>query len=257
MFISNDYFQSIANGEIDGQLKADVCGLNIDIDSPVTAGEPIWYHFPVGASAFTAPTTARLHNIVSTAAADDGAPAGTGAWTVLVTGLDASYTIVEETVTMNGTTNVATTTAFTFIYELRVLTGGTGRTNAGNITAVAQTDLTLSCAMEAGLSRSSSSIFMVPAGYNCFVRGYSCAMANTNSNASTEVLLRYKPFGADTVWTEINTTMLSSTANTNSERVFSAPLKFEEKTMIQGFGKASTNNTRVQCSYTAILQSTT
>lgn len=75
-------------------------------------------------------------SLVSSSTADNGvsSPAGTGARTVLIYGLDANYDAITETVTLNGTTPVTTTKVFTGINRMVVTSAGTGRKNAGAIT---------------------------------------------------------------------------------------------------------------------------
>ena len=89
-------------GEDPSILAVNKFGRNTDVDS--AAAEDVWD----GGGIWVAPTAARVHNLVSADAADDAA--GTGAQTVLVTGLDGTWTETSETVTMDGITPVATTT---------------------------------------------------------------------------------------------------------------------------------------------------
>lgn len=70
--------------------------------------------------------------VASTDANDTAA--GTGARTVTVTGVDEDFAVVTETVTLNGTTEVALASSMMLPYRLRVATSGTtGVANAGTI----------------------------------------------------------------------------------------------------------------------------
>jgi hypothetical protein len=60
---------------------------------------------PVGDLSYAA---AALQMTVSSSSASDTS-AGTGARTVLITGLNANYAVISESVTMNGQTAVTTT----------------------------------------------------------------------------------------------------------------------------------------------------
>lgn len=87
----------------------------------------------VRGTTYTEPTTSAQRSIVSTSASD--AAAGTGARTVELTYFDSSgngpYT---ETITLNGTTAVNTvSTTICYIEKMRVVTAGTGGSNAGTI----------------------------------------------------------------------------------------------------------------------------
>jgi hypothetical protein len=70
---------------------------------------------------------------VASTSANDVDTTGTGAWSVLVIGLDASGVEQSETVLLNGQTAVATVNTYSAITGLRVLTAGTTGSNEGNI----------------------------------------------------------------------------------------------------------------------------
>lgn len=88
---------------------------------------------PVG-GLLTFRSAAAVIEVISDSAADDGDPAGTGARTIRIDGLNANWDMISETVTLNGTTAVSTVAEFLRINMVEVVTVGTGRTNAGNIT---------------------------------------------------------------------------------------------------------------------------
>lgn len=112
---------------------------------------------------WVAPTTARIHNVTSTSTADDGDPVGTGARTVEIFGLTGWGTNqVSETVTLDGTSNVATANSYVIIHRMVCRTFGSGGTNAGIITATAQTDATVTAAILAGNGQTEMAIYGVP-----------------------------------------------------------------------------------------------
>ena len=86
-----------------------------------------------GAAVATMPlqTAAAAVELISDSAQD--AAGGTGALTVRVSGLDGDYLWVTEDFTMTGAVAVVGTQLFLRILSMRVLTAGTGETNAGNI----------------------------------------------------------------------------------------------------------------------------
>jgi hypothetical protein len=79
------------------------------------------------------PTTAVTLEVASTDNTNDVATTGTGAWTIRVYGLDANYAWQTEDFIMNGTTVVAGTKSFIFVYGAEVLTVGTSGSNTGTI----------------------------------------------------------------------------------------------------------------------------
>lgn len=103
-----------------------VLGVNTDVDI-ANVPEDLWS----AGNAYVFPTAANATTVVSTSTND--AAAGTGARTILLWGLDASYGELIETVTLNGTTLVPAANNFFRINGAKVLTAGSGLTNAGGI----------------------------------------------------------------------------------------------------------------------------
>lgn len=97
--------------------------------SASTTAQTVW---AVGSGTYAQLTSGAALEAVSGSAND--AAAGTGARTIRVQGLDASYLPFAETVTLNGTTPVAlANTSAIAINSVEVLTAGSGLTNAGDI----------------------------------------------------------------------------------------------------------------------------
>ncbi len=180
--------------DVGGILYVNKFGRSADVDGGVTTD--IWDGADGATSTdvWVPPTTARLHNIVSTSVADDGFPAGTGARTVSVQGLDENWDLASETVTLNGTTDVATTITYVRIFRLIVLTVGSGGGNAGVITATAQTDATVTAAIAIGNNQTLMAIYTVPAGMSGRLLAY-YASANRASptGATLNIRLLVKP----------------------------------------------------------------
>jgi hypothetical protein len=86
-----------------------------------------------GASANQPVATANMTlEIVSSSASDTSA--GSGARTILITGVDDAFAAVSETVTMNGTAAVSLANQYMRINTAEVATAGTSQINAGTIT---------------------------------------------------------------------------------------------------------------------------
>lgn len=118
-------------------------------------------------------TTAAAMKVSSSSAND--AIDGTGARTVLVSGLNSSYEPISETVELDGQTEVATTATFLRVTGIQVLTAGSGGKNAGVIYVGTGTVTTGVPAVvhelaPIGYNASSSGVYTVPAGYTAYFR---------------------------------------------------------------------------------------
>jgi len=161
MAVEEDYMTAVASGNIIGVKSVNKFGAALDCDS--TKPTDVWD----GADGTTStiiwvpPTQARVHNLVSTQAAD--AAAGTGARTIQVYGLKTWETPESsEIVTLNGASNVATANSYVIIHRMKCLTFGSGQQNAGIITATAATDATVTAAIQAGEGQTLMAIYGVP-----------------------------------------------------------------------------------------------
>ena len=106
--------------------------------------------------------SAETQNIVSSNVNDTSA--GTGARTVLVSGLDTNFDEISETVILNGTTPVLTTLSYLRVSDLQVMTSGTGLENAGDITATASSAGTVQAFMEMTFNHSLNGRYTTPNG---------------------------------------------------------------------------------------------
>jgi len=176
----------IAKGNVPSHRTFHLTGFNVDVD----AAEDIWTQ----GGDFVPPTTARVHNLVSSSAADDDG--STGANTVTVSGIGSSGNELTELVTMDGTSNVATTNSYTMINSLTVATSGTGLVNAGLITATAVTDATVTCAIPAGHGRSMQAVYQVPRGTTMHMDSWAVSAGTINGSTSEcTAILMEKPSG--------------------------------------------------------------
>ncbi len=135
---------------------------------------------------WTAPTTARIHDIASTSTDDDGDPAGVGARTIRVFGLTGwGAAEVSENITMNGTTNVPTVNSYVIIHRLQVLTKGATSSNVGVITATAQTDASITAQINAGSGQTQMAIYGVSSMQIAYMTNYYGTMVDAGANPAT------------------------------------------------------------------------
>lgn len=149
-----DFKHEVALGRRQGATLWNKFGYNSDID---TATDP-----EVIASfggAFTPLTTASTLTVVSSSTDDDGSPAGIGANRVVVYGVDANRKSQTEIVTLNGTTNVVTTSTWLGVNRVAVYLAGSSLTNVGTITITATTGGSTQAEMPAGQGTTQQCIF--------------------------------------------------------------------------------------------------
>jgi len=214
----------VARGQIQAHSVVTIAGYNSDVD---TAWEMIT---PVGNLSYPA---AALQMTVSSADADDTS-AGTGARTVLITGLDANYAVISETVTMNGQTAVTTTNSFLRINAMLVTTAGTSLANEGIIyigsgTVTSGVPATIYNVIAAGFNNATSSQYTIPAGYTGYLAVARIGLAQ--DAGTTLITARTRFVGTNGI---ALTGPVIVTNNGISTIDFPYPIAIAEKTRIQG-----------------------
>jgi len=184
----------VKRNQIQGHSSVIVFGYNPDVD---TSEESIW---PNGGEV-PHPTVASVLKISSGDNNDDGDPAGTGARTVYIEGLDGDYNVVSETVILNGQTAVNTTNSYLFVNQFYVLTVGSGGENAGIIYA-GTGDVTTGVPnviydlIAAGYNNRTTAHYCVPAGFTGYmVKGLITTGQATGSTGVTAYLKQHGPDG--------------------------------------------------------------
>ena len=154
-----DFYLAVAKGDFTGYAKVSKFGRNPGVKS--ADYESIWD----GTNLYPWPTAAETLNVVSTDA--DDTSAGTGARTVEIEGLNSSWAVITETVSMNGTTNVTTTNSFLRVYRARVVTAGSSGVNEGTITMTNTTSSNVIGQISvdnSGFGQTLMAIYTIPAG---------------------------------------------------------------------------------------------
>ena len=227
-----------------GQLPVTMFGRNADVD--IASGyEDLWTQ----GGTWAAPTVARTHALVSDSAAD--AAAGTGARTVTVYGLNASYALASEIVTLNGVTPVNTAATYIMIYRLAVATAGSGGVNAGAITATAATDSTVTCAIVASMGESHQAIYQVPAGYTGYLLDFYGSAYSPAGAYTSDVKLLVKPFGAADLTKHL--IGLASTTTPAQQVTCAIPIALAAKSIVRLAVTASANDSTLTGGFDLVL----
>lgn len=182
-------------------------GGNGDIGSGTP--EVLWEY----GGSFTIPTSARTLSVVSSSSADDSG--STGANSVVITGLDADYAPITEIVTLDGITPVVTTNSFTFVNRIAVYLSGSGKKNAGNITATQTTTGTVLGYVKTGNGVTEQLIYQVPAGYKAYFKDLKLSAAKLSGGASPRIVFEVIVFSFVTNTEYVIRTIIMDTAATN------------------------------------------
>lgn len=190
---NSSFAADVALGKLPGYSHINKFGETTNADNGVATD--VWDRAnPTDTQAiWTAPTTARTHQIVSSSTNDTSG--GTGARTLRIWGLTSwSADEVNEDITMNGTSNVATANSYVIIHRMSVLTKGSSGPNVGTITATADTDSTVTAQIGAGNGQTLMAIFGVPSTKIALVeRLYGNLRNNTSTTASVRLLSNPEP----------------------------------------------------------------
>ena len=241
----------VALGLRQGYTTWNKWGYNADIDT--AASETLW---SVG-GLFTQLTTARTLSVVSTSTDDDGSPAGTGAQTVVITGVDANWDEQVVIVTMDGTTPVVTTETWLGVNRIAVYASGSTGNNVGTITATATTDLTVQAEVAAGEGSTQHGFFFVPAGHQALIDWLYITM--TKNAGGTQPVLTTKMWVTSDVSGskyEVFRDYLNGDTENHTELRPSQPFVVGEKSLCEFQGTTDQNNTEVSVRFSLILART-
>jgi len=238
------FWLQISRGQISWHRAVTVFGYNPDID---TSEELVW---PDGATISSSETAVTLK--ISSNNANDTS-AGTGARTVLITGLDGSHNEVSETVTLNGTTEVNSANTYTHVNSMSILTVGSGGSNAGHVYAGTGT-VTLGVPanifnlIETGFNQSTTASYTIPAGYTGYkVNGGISSGQAGGSNCVTGKLVIVDPNGVTRV------AAVNAMNNGFSQYDFTLPLQIPAMYTVQARAVGSSTNNIVAANFQILL----
>ena len=160
-----DFYLAVAKGDFTGYSNVSKFGYNPTVGSGNY--ESIWE----GSNAYPWMSAADQVEVLSSDT--DDTSAGTGARTVELQGLDSSWNVLTETVTMNGTSAVTTTGSFLRIFRARVVTAGSSGRNEGTITIRDQDTSTTRALITNGATDGNGqtlmAVYTIPAGKTGYI----------------------------------------------------------------------------------------
>ena len=159
----------VSRGKVPGVVQVNVFGYGNNVTNAgfTNLWEDGTYNFP---------SVATTMNVSSSSASDDANSY------VTITGLNANYDMISETVRLNGTSNVATTSEFFRVNAFNMISPGTGQnTNVGTVILRNSANAAM---MYPGVGRMQNSWYSIPAGYSLYVRNINIFSGETKTGAT-------------------------------------------------------------------------
>lgn len=213
----------VARNQITGHSVLNIFGYQSSI---TTSSIPVWEN----ASSYTYPTSALTMTYASTSSET---------LTMTVTGLNASYAIVTDTVTFTASTSGTATngTQFFRINSMVVTSTATlGGTNVGQITA--KNSGTTYAQINAGVGKTQMAIYTVPAGYSFYINRIDVFASNPYTSANNLTFINWQQNPSTNVAFTVAQSPFISILDIHREY----PLAYTEKTDIQ-FRVSTSNGT--------------
>lgn len=190
-------------------------------------------------------SSAETMNIVSTSTSDDGSPAGVGLQTLLIQGVDNDGAAIQETITLNGTTNVLTLNSYLRVNSMIGLAVGSTGWNVGDVTATASSAATVQDKMSAAESISQSSHFTVPLNTKLYLAQVelNCAKISGGGNPEVEFKGLIRVGGAGNAWLQLFDKLLDTAVTAQLDVILPFPTEIVARTDIRMRSDTDTNST--------------
>jgi hypothetical protein len=236
---------NISAGNVDGVSYIEKFGMNTDVDANK---ETIWD----GGDIYTYISAAETVTVTSSSGSDSAA--GTGARTVEVQGLDSTYAVVTETLTVGG---AAGTVEFLRVFRARVITAGTNGVNVGTVsvtsddtsTVLAQIGVDGTGSNAAGRGQTFMALYTIPAGKTGYLTQWTVGSGKQNTDAVAFILSR----DATVTDAAFNSKDIITVSATTYSKNYTIPLQFTEKTDIEVRAYSGTNNSLVSSTFNLVL----
>ena len=236
---------AIARGFTKGHRALYKFGYNPDVNGEE---ETVWSQ----GGNMTYPTSAVTMFVSSTSVND--ANGGTGANSIIIQGLDENYDEIEETVLLNGQTQVATQLAYLRVYRAFVTLAGTGGTSGGTIYIGSSgatggvPNTTIYANLHLG-NQTQIAAYTVPAGYTLYLDdvNFTAALSQANKTATCSFVSR--TFGSNVFRTRFINVLQSNQLIAK----FEYPQPFPEKTDLECRVITNTSNNAIGASFQGVL----
>jgi hypothetical protein len=209
-YVNRAWEYDVALGQVTGSFPIRVKGHLLSVKDAIREPLSVSPDVPFG-------NTPETLNIVSTSTNDDGNPVGTGARTILLIGVDSNNDPIEETVELNGTTNVLTSNTFSRLFSMEVLTVGNLESNVGAITAIGSSTVIEHALLPIGENVTRLGIHTVSAGREAISVDLGVNIGRTNKAGFVDVFVETRLEQSNSPWIERQVVRLSTTAQVSRD----------------------------------------
>lgn len=235
----------VAADEIPGVSHIEKFGMNTDVDN---AKETIWD----GGGIYTYIETAETLTVTSDSVND--VPAGSGARTIEIQGLNQAGEFISEVVDM-GSTTVA---EFRRVFRAVVLTAGASGVNEGTISVTSDDTSTVLAIIGldgiglgvAGRGQTFMAQYTIPAGKTGYISQWTVGAGKQNTDAIAMLMVRDPDAPGDGAWQAKDIITVSATTYSKN---YNIPIKVNEGDDIEVRAYSSVNNSLVSSTFCIIL----
>jgi len=179
---------------------------------------------------------------------------GSGANTILIQGLDENYVEIEETITLNGQTQVTTQLSYLRVYRAFVTLAGSSGTSGGiiYIGSSGATGGVPNGTVYANLSignQTQIAAYTVPAGHTLYLDEINITAALNLANKRVNASFHTRDFGSNVFRTRFINVLQSN----QLKQLFKYPQEFAEKTDVEIRVSTNTTNNPIAASFQGVL----
>jgi len=180
---------------------------------------------------FTPLTTASTLTIVSDNGGDD--LVGTGAQSVIISGIGPTRLYQEEEIDLDGTSSVVTSNTWLGVNRVSVSSSGINQSNIGNILITATTGGSNQAYIPAGTSVTQQLIFHVQDGHQGLIKRTTVNVLKLSGGTSPRVTISVKVFRPDgnTIYT-VRRFKIDTSVSNDISRVYDLPIRLIAKDVI-------------------------
>ena len=244
----NDFLTDVSRGKVGDFRTVIIEGHNIDLDT-ADGDADLW---GCGGN-LSYLSVAETLDVVSTDANDTAA--GTGARGVVILGLDASFNVISDVVTLDGLTPVESNVAFYRITGVFVTSAGSSATNEGVINFTSSISATIQCCVDIGYSTGVQGFFTFAAGTKGMLKQVEFDSTRVGGGQSPDVNFRIyaRITGANQPWFVILERKLDTSVQDQLIIPFPLSNRFVSGADIRFTASTSVNDTEARARVTLMV----